>query len=516
MRPRLFLLTALLLQLSPPSHAQETRGIGVVAYDPVSGEDIQLYRESWALVVGINKYRFVTPLDYAVADAEAIRNLLIEKFGFKPERIIELLDDKATKSSITQAFSDLLQTDQQDRVVVFYAGHGTQYTTPGGGETGYLVPVDGKVETAADLYNTCVSMQEVRNLSGLIPAKHILFLVDACYGGLAAVTSRALSRETQQYLKKISLSNARQIITAGGKGEQVIEKAEWGHSAFTFKLLEGLGKGLADVTGDYLVTASELFTYLKPAVSAAAENRQTPVFKAFTEDEGEFVFVLGMPKYTVSFNSLPPSALVIVDNKQAGLTPLTLELERGKYMVEIFKSGYQSHKQELDVKGNMTVSPQLVEDVYELAIASNPSGGQVFINGVERGSTALVVKMKPGKYTVLIEKSGYHPWTQEIEINSNQSVTATLTPAAEQPPLVQKPEDVKPELKKEQPAKEKPPTKPEERKVTKGKGSKTLLYVLGGVAVAGGAAAVLLLGGGGGGEGGPAPPTTLPGPPDLP
>ena len=32
------------------------------------------------------------------------------------------------------------------------------------------------------------------------------------------------------------------IITAGGKDEEVMEKAEWGHSAFTKNLLQGLEK----------------------------------------------------------------------------------------------------------------------------------------------------------------------------------------------------------------------------------------------------------------------------------
>ena len=35
-------------------------------------------------------------------------------------------------------------------------------------------------------------------------------------------------------------NKARQIITAGGRGEKVIEKSEWGHSAFTKNLLSGL------------------------------------------------------------------------------------------------------------------------------------------------------------------------------------------------------------------------------------------------------------------------------------
>ena len=517
MRRKYFLLSVLLLHFAVLSFSQQIRGIGIVAYDPVTDEEVRLYNESWALLVGVNKYRHVTPLDYAVADAKGMKKLLVDRFHFNPDRVVMLLDEQATGAGIKSAFSKLLRSDPEDRLIVFFAGHGTQIDLPTGGEMGFLVPVDGKVSSASDLYTTCISMQELRNLTDLIPAKHQLFLVDACYGGLAAVTSRSLSRETQRYLQKLSSARARQIITAGGKGEQVIENPKWGHSAFTYKLIEGLEKGLADLTGDYLVTATELFTYLKPAVTAAAGNRQTPVFKSFSEDEGDFVFVLGMPTYRVSFVSTPPTAVVMIDGESVGLTPLTIDLERGNYELQVFKSGYQLYERKLNVTGKRTITAALTEDVYELAIASNPSGGQVFINGVERGTTALVVKMKPGDYTILVEKEGYHPWTQEIAIYSNESVTARLIPETDKPPVAQKPEDAKPVVRREKPAREKPPARLPEQKVKKGKGGKTILYVLGGLAVAGGAAAFLLAGGGG--DEGPSAtpgPTSLPDPPDFP
>lgn len=478
----------LLIVIGGSLSGQQRRGIGVVAADPITGEEVEMYQDSWAILIGINRYKFVDMLDYAVADVDSVGSLLIRQFGFKPENVRVLKDVQATKARITEAFGTLLQTQQEDRVLVFYAGHGTQIDLPGGGEMGFLIPVDGKVGSSAELYSSCISMQEIRNLSSLIPAKHVLFLVDACYGGLAATTSRSLARETKQYLKKITVSKARQIITAGGRGEQVIEKPEWGHSAFTYKLLEGLEKGLADVTGDYLVTASELFTYLKPAVSAASDNRQTPVLKGFTEDEGDFVFVLATPTYAVNFTSEPSGALVILDGKEVGLTPLELEIERGKHELEMFKGGYKANKQKLDVSGEATVTAQLVEDVYELAITSNPSGGQVYINGVERGMTSLLVKMKPGRYTILIEKDGYHTWTQEIEVTSNQSVTATMSKATEPAPVVQRPEKKREETPEKKPEKSR-------TEVAKGKGSKTWLYIVGGIAVAGGAAAYFILGG---------------------
>ncbi len=283
---------AFLLAASSSFLMAQQRGLKVVTTDPLSGEQIELYQDSRALLVGINKYQNVTQLGYAVADAESMRTLLVRKFGFKPNRVNVLTDAKATKKSIMAAFADLLETSPNDRVIVFYAGHGTQTDLPGGGEMGYLIPVDGKAKSKSELYSTCISMEELKNVSKQIPAKHVLFLVDACYGGLAAVTSRAMTLETKLYVQKIAVAQARQVITAGGRGEVVVEKAEWGHSAFTKALLDGLGKELADLDGNGLITASELASYLKPKVTASSENKQTPQFKSFTDDEGDFMFVL--------------------------------------------------------------------------------------------------------------------------------------------------------------------------------------------------------------------------------
>ena len=44
-------------------------------------ETNEIYDNSWALVVGINKYENVRPLNYAVDDASAIKNVLINNFG---------------------------------------------------------------------------------------------------------------------------------------------------------------------------------------------------------------------------------------------------------------------------------------------------------------------------------------------------------------------------------------------------------------------------------------------------
>ena len=248
------------------------------------------YDNSWAVVVGIDDYQNenITDLNYAVSDASDIREMLIDYYEFPPENITMLLNDDATSMNIKRAISGLAKkTSGKDRIVVFYAGHGMTEELPAGGEMGYLVPYDGNLE---DLYVSAIPMSDMRNMSDRFDARHVLFLVDACYGGLAAVGTRGLSTKIAGYYDKVFRGKARQIITAGGKGETVIEKADWGHSAFTHNLLRGLKDWMADLDNDGYITGEELGIYLKKRVTEDSELHQTPTVGRFSTDQGEFMF----------------------------------------------------------------------------------------------------------------------------------------------------------------------------------------------------------------------------------
>ena len=249
-----------------------------------------IYDNSWALIIGIDKYESVRKLNYAVKDAESMQEILLKTFEFPFENVTLLTNEQANKQNILKSFSDITKNaNANDRVIIFFAGHGETMDLPEGGEMGYLLPVDGKRE---DLYLSSIGMDELKKLSLMSKAKHVLYLIDACYGGIAAIGSRGLEPETTpNYIEKITKDKSRQIITAGGKGEQVIEKSEWGHSAFSLNLKRGLKEGRADLNSDGYITANELALFLSEKVTIDSENQQTPQFGRMTSQEGEFVFI---------------------------------------------------------------------------------------------------------------------------------------------------------------------------------------------------------------------------------
>lgn len=260
------------------------------AATPASGPS-KYYRESWAVIVGINDYQSWPKLRYAVNDANGVEQVLVEKYGFKRENIRKLEDAKATRQNILEVlgdeFSDSKKVQREDRVFFFFAGHGATRTLDDGRQLGFIVPVDAD---KSNYYSTAISMTTLREAADLIPAKHIYFVMDSCYSGLALTRAAGTFSRDRTYLEEVTRRSARQILTAGGAEQQVADDGPNGHSVFTWALLEGL-QGKADLDGNGVITASELGAYISPIVSSFA--KQTPsVGNLVGSEGGEFIFEL--------------------------------------------------------------------------------------------------------------------------------------------------------------------------------------------------------------------------------
>jgi len=273
--------------ISENSEKVEDRGIQIFEKKKSREKFIQElpYRRIFSVVIGINNYRSAPPLKWAVADAQAVYEKLIE-YGIRKENVTALYNDAATYSSLIDLFSERLRnnTKKEDGVIIYFAGHGVTSKTTGGKEEGYLLASDSSME---NIERTGISMDVLRILFDSIPAKHVLFIVDSCYSGFMLQRSVFIPQETKDYVNKITSLNCRQIITAGGKNEQATETA--GHGLFTERFLSGL-EGPADLNFDGIITGFELGTYLRQEVSMISENRQTPLFGNIS-GEGDFVFV---------------------------------------------------------------------------------------------------------------------------------------------------------------------------------------------------------------------------------
>lgn len=243
------------------------------------------YGASWAVVIGVDSYGKWPRLQYAVRDAQAIRQALVEKFGFKDDHVFALENGDATRNNILAVFHDKLAhggIGKNDRIFVFFAGHGATRRLSSGRDLGYIVPVDSDPNQFA---TDAIPMTEIQNIAESLNARHVLFVMDACYSGLGLTRGGVGA-----YLKENARRVGRQMLTAGGTDQLVADGGPNGHSVFSWTLLQGLS-GKADLNGDALITATELAAYVAPAVSAVSQ--QTPAFGSLPGSEGgDFVFEL--------------------------------------------------------------------------------------------------------------------------------------------------------------------------------------------------------------------------------
>ena len=129
-----------------------------------------------------DRYQYSDPLNYAVKDAEAVRNMLIDKFDYPEENIRYLTDEEATLSNIKLNLREVARSaGENDRILVFYSGHGQTLIGADKSEKGYIIPYEGKQDNA---YATGIAMDEILTTSQISKSKHMLFLMDACYSGL--------------------------------------------------------------------------------------------------------------------------------------------------------------------------------------------------------------------------------------------------------------------------------------------------------------------------------------------
>ena len=273
------------------------------------------YLNSWAIIIGIDSYAKWPRLQYAVRDARAVRSTLIDKFGFAPERVVSLENEAATRNGILAAFHDRLGhagMQKNDRVFVFFAGHGATRTLSSGRDLGYIVPYDSDPQQFA---TDAIPMTEIQNIAESLNAKHALFVMDACYSGLGLTRGGGAANFMRDNARRIG----RQMLTAGGADQLVSDGGPNGHSVFTWTLLQGLaGKG--DLNGDGLITATELAAFVAPAV--AGVSNQTPAFGSLPGSEGgDFVFELPADTEFLSVQTAQLSSEAIALNVKLDAAP---------------------------------------------------------------------------------------------------------------------------------------------------------------------------------------------------
>jgi tetratricopeptide (TPR) repeat protein len=243
--------------------------------------------QTFAIIMGVSKYKYVRPLAYADKDAILFKDYLKSPGGgaVKDENIFLLLNENASNSNFWgKGFQWLRAKNLQkgDKLFIYLAGHGDAIDedqffflgydcNPEGDKNNYLVA--GTIQ----LYNL---KKKIANET--TKGVEVFFIMDAC-------RSNELpgGADGQNFLNSaISEKKVGEIIMlATGAGQESLEDASigTGHGLFTYYLVDGLS-GVADneARPDNKISFEEIKNYVDKNVPSVAQQRfrrkQDPFF----------------------------------------------------------------------------------------------------------------------------------------------------------------------------------------------------------------------------------------------
>ena len=175
----LLLLFLFLYLAIPLSSFSTSRGISVTAQ---KGQNLYLYKDYYALVVGISDYAQWPDLPGASNDAREVAAKLKE-IGFEVKLVLD-----PSAGELRKALSDVVYEAgrENDRALLFYfAGHGETLELADGTQLGYIVPADCPLKRLDPIGfdSKAISMKDMEVLALKVKSKHFIMLFDSCFSG---------------------------------------------------------------------------------------------------------------------------------------------------------------------------------------------------------------------------------------------------------------------------------------------------------------------------------------------
>ncbi len=214
-----------------------------------------------ALLVGIDKYEFVRPLNGCENDVKALKPLLSRNEDDSPNfgcATKTSADGKVSRSDLLDALDALLKPGA-DIALFYFAGHGQQVKNDV-----VLVAQDGRAPDFG------VSMAEILGRVQHSQVPEVSIILDCCFSGFAGGVPQI---GTDAAMLRAGVS----ILTASRGNEVSVETPE-GRGLFSTYLCGALEGGAADVLGK--VTIAGVYSYLSESFGVWD---QRPMFKANVE-----------------------------------------------------------------------------------------------------------------------------------------------------------------------------------------------------------------------------------------
>mgnify|MGYP001809747629 CR=1 FL=1 len=212
-----------------------------------------------ALMIAVDTYSSpgIPKLGTPPADVAAVGRALSETLGYET-RVLR----NPGKMDIAAALRALgREVGEQDKVVVYYAGHGYEIAETG---TGYWLPADAGTDSARNW----LSNNDIARFLSRMPAKHVMLVSDSCYSG-AFTKEQKLDTAALKSLTRDELRQRRSVMAMSSGGDEPVADGEV-NSPFAAALLTRIGSLPTDAEGYSL--------FLQVREDVTREVPQTPQY----------------------------------------------------------------------------------------------------------------------------------------------------------------------------------------------------------------------------------------------
>lgn len=201
------------------------------------------------LVIGNNYPNSDKELRFAVADALAMKKVLLNKDVCGFDEIIDLID-RTSKEALVEV-EKILKRVGSDLVFIYFSGHGKKDF-----ENDLCLLFNDTEEDA--FLATSLTFDFMNKCRRYPSRKSVIIVLDCCYSGAAGIRD---TTDVMEALKKCSGSGTIILTSTGLTGSPAArEEEKFGHGVFTNYLIEGLEKGYADKGNGY-ISIEELYDY---------------------------------------------------------------------------------------------------------------------------------------------------------------------------------------------------------------------------------------------------------------
>jgi hypothetical protein len=231
------------------------------------------------LLIGIDSYpKFSAPgneLTTCVKDVTDFKYVLLEKYFFENENVMELLNSQATNLNIQKTLEDYIpKINANSNLIIYFSGHGGLRDLT---NRGYWIPYDADEVN----YSKWLPNETILEIVKRIKAKHIFIIADCCFASSLLITN--IEKSTQN----ISLDNykSRWVLTSGREKTYCGSVGE--NSFFGESLISLLGNS------DENLRVGTIIEYIKEKFkSNILQQPQGYPLLDKSHDQGEFVFKL--------------------------------------------------------------------------------------------------------------------------------------------------------------------------------------------------------------------------------